>query len=87
MDGEDSVYTYSIWMPSLLLDHRRLYRNDLRTEHPGETVTYLLPNGKCRTVVWLGVIPRAAARQLAGARPVRPCHFESINEGTRLSPL
>ncbi len=31
-------------------------------------------------------IGREAARQLAGARPVRLCHFESINEGDRLSP-
>ena len=47
---------------------------------------YLLRNGQCRTVPWLGFIGRGAARQLAGARPVRLCHVTSINEGSRLSP-
>ena len=73
-------------MPSLLLDRQHLYRNYLRTERPGETVTCLLRNGERRCVAWLRFIGREAVRQPAGARPAHLCHLESINEGDRLSP-
>lgn len=73
-------------MPHLLLDRRQNYRNYLRTECPAETVTYLLRDGEQRSVAWLGFIERAAARQLAGARPVRLCHVAQIDEGDRRSP-
>ena len=73
-------------MLRLLLDRRQNYRSDLLTELPEGTVAYLLPNGERRVVAWLGFIERTAARQLAGARPVRLSDITWIGEGDALSP-
>ena len=73
-------------MPRLFLNRRQNYRNELLTEHPEGIVAYLLPDGERNFVPWLGFIERAAARELAGARPVRLSDITRIGEGEELSP-
>ena len=72
-------------MLKLLLDRRQNYLSYLLTERPEGSVAYLLPNGERRVVAWRGFIERGAARQLAGARPVRLSDITWIGEGDVLS--